>query len=275
MMKRICFVLCLIFTLCSCSVVMEGVTTVEPAETLVNPDWWHPSIGLTWQWMLSGAVVETSIKADVYDIDLFENEASVVADLKKQGSKVICYISVGSFEDWRPDANQFPPSVIGKAYADWPGERWLDIRQMELLKPIMLARLDLCKQKGFDGVEPDNIEIHDADTGFAISYTDQLAYFNWLAEAAHERGLAIGLKNAPDMVAEALPNADFAITEDAYYYGWIGEMLAFTQEGKPVFAAEYSDMAVDFGDACEWGRKNQVSFIYKERDLTEQVQFCP
>ena len=93
-----------------------------------------------------------------------------------QGRKVIGYISVGSWEDWRPDKDQFLADVLGKDYEGWPGEKWLDIRQIDRLAPIMLARLDLCKEKGFDAVEPDNIEIHDNDTGFPITYQDQLKY---------------------------------------------------------------------------------------------------
>ena len=86
------------------------------------------------------------------------NDASVIAALHTQGRKVVCYVSVGSWEDWRPDADRFPTSVIGEDYEGWPGENWLDIRQIELLAPVMRARLDLCRVKGFDGIEPDNID---------------------------------------------------------------------------------------------------------------------
>ncbi len=163
-------------------------------------------------------------------------------------------MSAGSREDWRPDAGQFPPELLGKDYEGWPGEKWLDIRRIDLLAPILRARLDLCKAKGFERVEPDNIEIHDNDTGFPITYQDQLAYARWLADEAHARGLAIGLKNAPDMVADALPFFDFAITEDCYHQGWCDQVLPFIAAGKPVFAAEYTDTGVDFGAACAWGR---------------------
>ena len=277
MKKSSWLLLSLAILLVSCS--GKTVATSEAISSnqtpTASPQWWHPTVGLTWQWQLSNAPIDTSIKADVYDIDLFDNDAQVVDQLHQQGAKVICYISVGSREDWRPDADQFPESVVGKDYDGWPGEKWLDIRQIDLLKPIMEARLDLCKQKGFDAVEPDNIEIYDSDTGFPLTYADQLAYFNWLASEAHQRGLAIGLKNASDMTADVLSTADFAITEDAYYYNWISDMLPFIQAGKAVFAAEYTDMDVDFPAACKWGQANQVSFILKDRDLTEFIQTCP
>ena len=191
-----------------------------------------------------------------------------------KGRKVIGYISVGSREDWRPDAAGFPPELLGRDYAGWPGEKWLDIRRIDLLRPIMLARLDLCKEKGFDAVEPDNIEIHDNDTGFPITYADQFAYARWLAEEAHARGLAIGLKNAADMVAEALPCFDFAITEDCFVQGWCDQVLPFIKAGKAVFAAEYTDTGVDFKAACAWGRAHSISFIQKNRILTAFRATC-
>ncbi len=206
--------------------------------------------------------------AQVYDIDLFDNAAAIVETLHDQGRKAIGYISVGSYEGWRPDAAQFPQELLGNDYEGWPGEKWLDIRRIDLLKPVMCARLDLCKEKGFDAVEPDNIEIHTNATGFPITYADQFAYACWLAGEAHARGLAIGLKNAANMVADALPFFDFAITEDCFVQGWGDRVLPFIAAGKAVFAAEYTDTGVDFQAACAWGQVHNISFILKNRILT-------
>jgi hypothetical protein len=251
--------------------------TLPPTRSTVkeNSDWWHPVPGLTWQWQLEDLPVDTSVDADVFDLDLFDTSSDVIRELHLKGRKVICYISVGSWEDWRSDAEQFPAQVLGYEYDGWPGEIWLDIRQLDILAPIMRARLDLCKMAGFDAVEPDNIEIHDNDSGFEISYDDQLVYARWLANEAHSRALAIGLKNAPDMVADSLDFFDFAITEDAFEYGWIGEMLPFINSGKPIFAAEYNDTDVDFNSACNWGKINNVSFILKNRELDNYREVCP
>ena len=245
-----------------------------PTSSPGSASWWRPAPGLSWQWQLGDDEIDTSIEADVYDVDLYIDQA-VIDELHVQGRRVICYISVGSWEDWRPDAGQFPPEVLGKDYEGWPGEKWLDIRRIDLLAPIMRLRLDLCAARGFDGVEPDNIAIHDNITGFPITYADQLAYARWLADEAHARGLAIGLKNAPDMVSDSLSFFDFAITEDAYYYGWARELLPFIEAGKPVFAAEYTDMNMDFNATCAWGRQHKVSFIRKNRILTAFRVSCP
>lgn len=242
-----------------------------PSES-PSTDWWKPAPGLTWQWQLDEEV-DTTIGAEVYDIDLYVDQ-KVIDQLHARGIKIICYISVGSWENWRPDADRFPPEALGKKYEGWPGEKWLDIRQIDILAPIIRARLDLCAAKGFDGVEPDNIDIFNNDTGFPLTYQDQLNYALWLAEEAHSRGLAIGLKNCPDMVGDVLANFDFAITEDAYYFSWIEKFVPFIETGKPVFAAEYTDTGVDFSAACAYGKRQNVDFILKNRILTAFRKTC-
>jgi hypothetical protein len=237
--------------------------------------WWKPSVNLSWQWQLTGLPLDLGIDADMYDIDLFENDASVITALHAQGHKVVCYVSVGSWEDWRPDADQFPASVIGKDYEGWPGEKWLDIRQIELLAPIMRARLDMCRDKGFDGIEPDNIDGYTNDTGFSLTYEDQIRYNLWLADEAHTRGLSIGLKNDPDQVADLLPYFDWALTEDCFAEEWCQDMAPFIEIGKPVLAAEYTDTGMTIGDLCQEAERMNLSLIFKERQLGAWQQQCP
>ena len=254
--------------------ILTEVSTPMTAPSSPSATWWHPAPGLSWQWQIGDLDIDTSIEADVYDIDLYVDQ-SIINELHAKGRKVICYISVGSWEDWRPDKDRFPQKVLGKDYEGWPGEKWLDIRRIDLLAPIMLARLDLCKAKGFDGVEPDNMEIHTNDTGFPITYEDQLEYALWLADQAHQRGLAIGQKNAPDQVKDLVHVFDFAITEDAFYYDWAKNMLPYIQAKKPVFAAEYTDLPVDFDTFCEQAGQLNFSIILKRRDLDAWIQTCP
>lgn len=252
------------------------MTSTRSASSNSQPasSWWRPTVGLTWQWQIGNNEIDTSIAADVYDIDLYVDR-SIIDDLHARGRKVICYMSVGSWEDWRPDKNQFPAEVLGNDYEGWHGEKWLDVRQIDKLAPILLARLDLCKSKGFDAVEPDNMEVHTNDTGFPLTYDDQLRFALWLADESHKRGLAIGVKNAQDQVKDLVEHFDFAITEDAFYYGWAEQMSPFIRAGKPVFAAEYTDLPGDFAAFCQRSKQLNFSTILKKRGLDAWIQTCP
>ena len=255
----------------------KAPSTRGPTPAFPNNDsiWQQPLGELRWQWQLSELPLDLSLDVDMVDIDLFDNQADVIAALHAQGRKVICYVSVGSWEDWRPDKDQFPEAVIGKAYAGWPGENWLDIRQIDGLAPVMRLRLDLCKDKGFDGIEPDNMDGYTNDTGFPLTYADQLKYNLWLAEEAHARNLSIGLKNDPDQVADLLSHFDWALTEDCFAEGWCEDMLPFIQMGKPVFAAEYTDTGVNMEQLCPQAERLQFSLILKHRQLDAWQQACP
>ena len=118
----------------------------------------------------------------MYDIDLFNNDAATVSALHEDGRIVICYMNAGGWENWRSDAAKFPEEIIGKNLDGWEGERWLDIRRLDVLAPIMEDQMIACKNKGFDGIEPDNVDGYLNDTGFDLTATDQLEFNIWLAE---------------------------------------------------------------------------------------------
>jgi hypothetical protein len=235
--------------------------------------YWKPSAGLSWQWQLTGTIDKT-IDVSVYDIDGFDNDQSVVKALHDQGRKVICYLSVGSYEDWRSDAKSFPAAVLGKEYPDWPGERFVDIRA-KALREIMAARFDLCKQKGFDGIEPDNMDVYSSNSGFPLTEKDGIDYANWLAKEAHARGLNIGQKNAPEIAKQIQTAFDWVLTEDCYDQGWCADVSVYVDNDKPVFMSEYTDTGVDFSAACSWSKPKKYSAILKGRDLDAKVQSCP
>ncbi len=239
-----------------------------------SPDTWIPVQAASWQWQLSGLPADLGVDAEVYDLDLFETGPETIADLHARGRSTICYLSAGSWEDWRPDAADFPDVVIGEKYAGWPGERWLDVRRIDLLGPIMTARLRMCREKGFDAVEPDNIDGYDNDTGFSITYDDQLRYNRWLASEAHALGLSIGLKNDAGQAADLALDFDWALTEDCFDQGWCESMSPFLQAGKAVFAAEYTDTGVDFDRACAELPQAGFSLILKDRDLSAWRDAC-
>jgi hypothetical protein len=222
---------------------------------------WIPAANTSWQWQLSGTV-DTSPNVAMFDIDLFENSAAVVQTLHAKGSHVVCYINAGAYEDWRPDANSFPTSIIGKGYIGWPGEKWLDIRRLNVVKTIMDTRLDSCKAKGFDAIEPDNVHAYEEDTGFPLTADDQLRYNTYLAQAAHERGLSIGLKNDLDQTASLVTIYDWELNEQCFENHECDKLQPFSKAGKAVFNVEYNLEANNF---CT--EANQLNFNSLQKRL--------
>ncbi len=235
---------------------------------------WKPSVGDTIQIQYSGAIDLTKT-ADIYNLDMFETSAAQIAALHRRGLKVMCYINAGAWEDWRPDAAQFPPEVLGNDYEGWQGEKWLDIRRIDLLAPILRARLDQCRAKGFDGVDPDNINGYMNNTGFPLTAQDQLTFNTWLASEAHARGLSIGLKNDSEQLASLLNHFDWGLTEECFVQGWCSDLSPFITAGKPVFAVEYTDTGVAFNAFCAQASSLGLSGILKHRNLDAYVQICP
>jgi hypothetical protein len=224
---------------------------------------WHPTPGTSWQLQFSGDI-DTSINVQMYDIDLFDTPKSLIDQLHANGRIVICYFSAGSWEDWRPDADDFPEGVIGNDLSGWQGEKWLDIRCIDLLGPIMRARMDLAVQKGCDGVDPDNVDGYTNDTGFPLSAQDQLAYNKWLVAEAHARKLSIGLKNDLNQVAALVSHFDWALNEQCFQYNECNSLLPFVQAGKAVFGVEYTGSPSAF---CPAANAMGFSWVKKNLDL--------
>ncbi|MFE3454514.1 endo alpha-1,4 polygalactosaminidase [Nonomuraea sp. NPDC059194] len=213
------------------------------------PGCWKPALNTSWQWQLSSVPAEPFLNVTMYDIDGFNASAATVRRLHetKAGRKVVCYVSAGSYEDWRPDAADFPASVLGANLDEWPGERWLDIRQYGgPLGQIMRARMDMCKSKGFDAIEFDNVDGYTNETGFPLTAAHQFAYNAWLANEAHTRGLSVGLKNDLEQIPQLLPYFDWALNEQCWQYSECTTAQngdygydQFVSAGKAVFTVEY------------------------------------
>jgi hypothetical protein len=231
---------------------------------------WTPSPSDTWQYQLQGTIDRT-VAADVFDVDAFDVAKETIAALHARGRHVVCYVDAGSWEPYRPDRNAYPKSVIGKAVEGWPGERWLDIRRLDVLGPIIDARVARCERKGFDGVEFDWADSYAQDTGFAITKADSLRFDRWLATTAHAHGLAVGLKNALGLVQALVDRFDFAVNEQCFQYRECGREQPFLEAGKAVFNVEYSLPRSAF---CERARSLGISAIRKHLDLRAWRRSC-
>src|SRR6201992_493329 len=100
---------------------------------------WRPRVGQEFQIVLSASVDADRSHgpivpeyAQIFDVDLFDNTAETIRQLKRSGKKVICYFSAGTSETWRPDFKQFRDEDQAAPLPMWPGERWLDIRSREV-----------------------------------------------------------------------------------------------------------------------------------------------
>lgn len=261
------------------AVTVVGLLAHGPLAQADDALHWTPVPNGPFHWQLQGSLdVDANVR--VVGADLFDTSADQVAAWRAAGLYPICYINVGAVEDWRDDAKDFPQDVIGAPYWGWDGENWLDISRFEQFADVITARLDLCQDKGFLAAEPDNIDAFEADqsskpTGFDIIRSDQLRYVNWLIKEAHQRGLAIGQKNAADLVPDLVDQMDFVLLESAYRLGFMGDFDPYVAQGKPVFAVEYVDEGVDRATFCPAADAHGFQGVIARIDLDQAPQNCP
>jgi len=241
---------------------------------ITTGDWYRPPVSTTWQWQLVGVINQT-YAVDLYDIDLFDTSAADIAALQGQGKKVICYFSAGSYEQWRDDAGDFPANALGNTLDGWNDERWLDISNAQL-RFIMQARLDLAVVRGCDGVEPDNMDGFDNNSGFSFTAEDQLAYNRFIANEAHLRDLSVGLKNDLSQIVALRDYFDFAVNEQCFEYQECDLLSPFIEQGKPVLNAEYAqdqNAATTLGaTVCPQADDLQFSTLIMALDLDDSYR---
>jgi len=253
-MKKTLFFVFVLLIFAGCGSGDDTNNNDESVDDDQNITWYKPTPNTTWQWQLQNSL-NLSYTVDMYDVDLFDTNITTIEKLHNDGKKVICYFSAGSYEEWRDDAGDFPSTVLGNDMDGWEGEKWLDISNIDALKPIMLKRLDLAKEKGCDGVEPDNMDGYlpenNASSTFSITAEDQLIYNKFIANEAHKRGLGIGLKNDLNQIVELEPYYDFAVNEQCNFYDECDMLQPFIDANKPVFNAEYDSSYVENNDTRE------------------------
>ncbi len=252
-----------------------------------------PKANSTFDWNLQDVDENSSFAEDIdiVDVDAFNTSKETIEALHKRGKKVIAYLSVGSWEVYRPDKDTFPQELLGTKYPGWEEERLLNIKRLDLLAPIMIKRFDMIKSKGFDGIEPDNIDVYtwDSDTnytGFALTLEDAKHYVDWLIDEAHKRGLSIGQKNAQELSQEYANKFDWALSENAFTLGEEEGMHAYSILGKAVFATEYIDYHNDTNitaytekrfkaEVCQKASTLGYTAILKKRNLDSFIIPCP
>jgi hypothetical protein len=267
----------LVLVLASCGGENVSIPSVSNAALVAPASLsWIPGVGDSIQIQYDGKL-DLGVKADIYDLDMFDTHPSVVSKLHGMGRKVLCYIDVGTWEKWRPDAKDFPKSVLGHKDGHWAGERWLDIRQTNILEPIMGARFQLCKKKGFDGVDPDNIDGYQNKTGFPLTAAEQLTYDEWVADEAHSLDLAVDQKNDPAQLKPLDTHFDFAVDEQCFQQGWCDKLVPYTNENRLVVDIEYTNQMSEqrfLAKACPSDKGYSITGILKKLELTAWIVNC-
>jgi len=253
---------------------------------------------LKWDWQLAVPVKanpDTTIK--IYDIEMFENEKSgAVQMLHTKGYKVICYIDVGSWENWRDDKNAFlptpqsPAKILGTKYSGFPDENWLDIRDVfrtnGKLAGILKKRFERAQAMGCDAIEPDNMDGYDTtaheSTGFPLTYEDQIAFNLWVADEVQKlyvkdsiigEKMRVGLKNNINQAHDPriYNRFDFVVSEQCFQYNECGYFSDFLSANKPVFEAEYGLALTNF---CPKAKPLRISAIKKRNSLNTTRTDC-
>jgi endo-alpha-1,4-polygalactosaminidase (GH114 family) len=199
---------------------------------------------MTWDWQLTSSnsaacqipIVQnppcplTFHPVDMFDIDGTVNTASDVAKIHSSPGrtlaheKAICYLSLGSWEDYRPDALSWPGPTLGLVLTGFADEHWVDVRQLSSLQPIIDARLSMCATKGFDGVEVDNIDGWNgaldgtSPKGFPLTKSDAEAWLAYIANQAHSLNMFVIWKNNDEDTSFGARYFDGAISEQCYSF---------------------------------------------------------
>ena len=194
---------------------------------------------MRWDWQIGRVtpLQRTGRNAvDIYDIDGFLTARAQVRAIETtwQASalphpRTVCYLDL-AWEDYRPDATPgttgtpetpggyFPAGVLGALYYGYPEERWVDLRQLDALKPMLRERISMCARKGFDAVELDDIDSFDppSTTGFQLTPGDAQNFLAYAFNEIHLAGMTALWKNSPYLSWWGRQYADGAVVEECY-----------------------------------------------------------
>ena len=192
------------------------------------------------------------------------------------GDYAICYLNAfqtqpGELAWWRRKHPDLLLRHRGRLVSDphWPGEVLLDIRtdaRRRALVAIFAPILRTCAEKGFDAVEPDNVDSWVRSRG-RISQRDALAFSRGIVRVAHSSGLAVAQKNAAALLRRrASVGWDFAVVEECHVYRECRRFLRAYDDA--VVEIEYDDAGglSNFRAACR-SHGSSIAIVYRDRNL--------
>lgn len=222
----------------------------------------------SWQIQLSGPA-DLSVSASVFELDAFDTTAATVARLHRSGRMAVCHLMVGVAEVDRPDAARYPTALLGHPDPAVPDGFWLDVKAVGQLRSQLADRLQLCQEKGFDGVDADGVDGYLHDTGFALTVAEQIAFDGEVIRLARRAHLAAGLRLPPGQIGLLGLDPDFAVTVNCFASPDCPMFARITGVGRPVFDIEYGDTTF-----CPLALVYRISAIRKRPGLDAWRQTC-
>jgi Glycoside-hydrolase family GH114 len=198
-----------------------------------------------------------------------DHDASAAAGLYN-----VCYVN--AFQAQTEDASWWKTNHPDLLLHDAKGNLVIDKDWNEILLDYSTAAkraglttiaggwIDQCAGKGFQGVEPDNLDSYTRSTGL-LTEAEAVAYATSLSTYAHGKGLAIAQKNDADLSTANAKKAgfDFAVAEECADYD---ECQNYTATyGNHVIVIEYTQSK--FTKACN-SYGSTLSIVLRDVDVT-------
>ncbi|OQR65564.1 hypothetical protein B6E66_02700 [Streptomyces maremycinicus] len=182
----------------------------------------------------------------------------------------ICYVNAfqaqpGAESEWASDL-LLRDSAGNVVYdEDW-GEALLDVStsaKRQRIADRIGVRIDGCRDKGFQAVEPDNYDSYTRSRN-RLTANNAQAFIKLLSTRAHADGLAIAQKNTSELAGNRTANGlDFAVAEECGQYDECGDYTSAF--GNNVIVIEYTNTGRT--KACAgWG--GTLSIVQRDVDVS-------
>ncbi|MGF1662873.1 MAG: endo alpha-1,4 polygalactosaminidase [Kineosporiaceae bacterium] len=228
-----------------------------------------PPTGAAWDYQLGGAYPPDP------DVEVVVRDVSAPAP-EQYG---VCYLNAfqtqpGALATWRSD---HPGLLLRDEAGDlvrdpaWPDEAILDLGSREnraVLVDLLSQDVDECARRGHEAVELDNLDSW-TRSGGAFGPEEAMTVAVAVAAQARRHGLAVGQKNASDLLGRADLGAafDFAVVEECARYDECDDYRDVY--GDRVLQVEYADAPGAeraFRAACRDGELSPGALL-RDRDL--------
>ncbi|MFJ4986836.1 endo alpha-1,4 polygalactosaminidase [Streptomyces sp. NPDC088732] len=194
------------------------------------------------------------------------------ADRPASGTYSVCYVNAfqaqpGESSWWR---RHHPDLLLhDRRGAPVVDEEWDEVlfdvstpARRTALADVVGRWIDDCAARGFQAVEPDNLDSFERSRGL-LTPAQNAAYARLLAARAHAAGLAVAQKNTAELLPRhADVGFDFAVAEECGEFDECGDYAA--AYANRVLVVAYT--AADFGRTCRrWG--GRLSVVLRDRDV--------